>query len=49
VVNLYQETIAEAILAHFSGLRHVAVGGLILVVEGIGRELARQRGLTADG
>jgi hypothetical protein len=36
-------------LAHFSGLRHVAVGGLIPVVEGIGRELARQRGLKSDG
>jgi hypothetical protein len=49
VVELYQETIAEAILAHFSGLHHVAVGGLIPVVEGIGRELARQRGLKSDG
>jgi hypothetical protein len=49
VVVLYQETIAEAILAHFSGLRHVAVGGLIPVVEGIGREMARQRGLKSDG
>jgi hypothetical protein len=43
VVDLYRETIAEAISAHFSGLRHVAVGGLIPVVEGVGRELARQR------
>ena len=49
VVSLYQETIAEAISTHFAGLRHVAVGGLIPVVEGIGRELARQRGLKADG
>ncbi|MES2390915.1 MAG: hypothetical protein V4555_04695 [Acidobacteriota bacterium] len=49
VVELYQETIAEAILAHFSGLRHVAVGGLIPVVEGIGREMARRRGLKSDG
>jgi hypothetical protein len=48
VVNLYQETVAEAILAHFSGLRHVAVGGLMPVVEGVGRELARQRGLKGD-
>jgi hypothetical protein len=48
VVSLYQETIGEAILAHFSGLRHVAVGGLMPVVEGIGREMARQRGLNAD-
>jgi hypothetical protein len=49
VVDLYQQTIAEAIWAHFSGLCHVAVGGLIPVVEGIGRELARQRGLKFDG
>lgn len=49
VIEIYQETIGEAISAHFSGLRHVAVGGLIPVVEGIGRELARQRGLKADG
>lgn len=49
VIELYQETISEAIAAHFSGFRHVAVGGLIPAVEGIGRELARQRGLKADG
>ena len=49
VVDLYQKTIAEAIWAHFSGLRHVAVGGLIPVVEGIGREMARQRGMKSDG
>lgn len=49
VVDLYQETIAEAISAHFSGLRHIAVGGLIPVVEGVGRELSRQRGLKSDG
>jgi hypothetical protein len=47
-VDLYRETIAEAISAHFSGFRHVAVGGLIPVIEGIGRELARQRNLKAD-
>jgi hypothetical protein len=45
VVNLYQETIAESVSAHFAGLRHVAVTGLIPVVEGVGKELARQRGL----
>ena len=49
VIDLYQETISEAIAAHFSGFRHVAVGGLMPVVEGIGRELARQRGLKAKG
>lgn len=49
VVELYKDTIAEAISAHFSGLAHVAVGGLIPVVEGIGRELADQRGLKSNG
>ena len=49
VVDLYERTISEAIWAHYSGLRHVAVGGLIPVVEGIGREMARQRGIRSDG
>jgi len=49
VVDLYRETIAEAVSAHYSGLPHVAVGGLMPVVEGIGRELAKQRGLNGDG
>jgi hypothetical protein len=49
VVDLYRETISEAVSAHFSGLRHVAVGGLMPVVEGVGRELAGQRRLKADG
>jgi hypothetical protein len=44
-VALYRESIAEAVFAHFAGLRHVAVGGLIPAVEGIGKELAKQRGL----
>ncbi len=48
-VDLFQETIAESISAHFSGLRHVAVSGLIPVIEGTGRELARQRGLHHTG
>jgi hypothetical protein len=44
VVDLYKRTIAESIAAHFSGLHHVAVAGLMPVVEGTGRELARTRG-----
>jgi hypothetical protein len=39
-------TIAEAVAAHFLGLNHVAVGGLIPVIEGAGRELAAQRGIS---
>jgi hypothetical protein len=49
VIELYRETIAEAVYAHFAGLRHVSVGGLLPIIEGIGRELASQRGLNADG
>jgi hypothetical protein len=46
VVDLYQKTIAEAVAAHFSNFHHIAVAGLMPVVEGIGRELSRLRGLT---
>lgn len=49
VIELYRETIAEAVYAHYAGLRHVSVGGLLPVIEGIGRELARHRRLNADG
>jgi hypothetical protein len=47
VIKDYRETIAEAIEAHFFGLNHVAIGGLVPVIEGAGRQLAEQRGLTA--
>ena len=49
VIKGYRETIAEAIEAHFFGLNHVAVGGLVPVVEGAGRQLASQRGLATKG
>jgi hypothetical protein len=49
VIALYAETISEAIWAHFAGLHHVAVGGLIPVVEGAGRRLAGERGLKHRG
>ncbi len=48
VVGLYAQTIAEAVWAHFSGLRHVAAGGLIPAIEGIGRRLATERGLDSE-
>ena len=48
-IMLYSETIAEAVLAHFFGLHHIAVGGLIPVIEGAGRRLAGDRGLNEDG
>jgi len=49
VITLFAETIAEAVMAHFSGLHHVAVGGLIPVIEGAGRRLAGERGLDEKG
>jgi len=49
VIKDYRETIAEAIEAHFFGLNHVAIGGLVPVIEGAGRQHAMQRGLTAKG
>ena len=49
VIMLFKVTISEAVLAHFSGLHHVAVGGLIPVIEGAGRRLAEDRGLGGDG
>lgn len=49
VIKDYCRTIAEAVEAHFSGLNHVAVGGLVPVLEGAGRQLATQRGLFKSG
>jgi hypothetical protein len=48
IIQDYRETIAEAFEAHFFGLNHVAIGGLVPVIEGAGRQLATQRGLTAN-
>jgi len=42
-IKEYAATISEAVEAHFLGLDHVAVCGLIPVIEGVGRELANQR------
>jgi hypothetical protein len=47
-ISLYAETIAEAVLAHFAGLPHVAVCGLMPVIEGAGRRLAIARNLGSD-
>jgi hypothetical protein len=46
VIVDYEQTIAEAIEAHFLGLHHVAVAGLVPVIEGAGRELLKSRGLV---
>jgi hypothetical protein len=49
IISLYSETISESVSAHFLGLHHVAVGGLMPVIEGAGRTLATDRGLTDRG
>lgn len=48
VIQDYRDTIAEAIEAHFFGLNHVAIGGLLPVIEGAGRRLATVRGLIRN-
>jgi hypothetical protein len=48
IIRDYRETIAEAVEAHFFGLNHIAVGGLMPVIEGAGRQLAKQRGLPYE-
>jgi hypothetical protein len=48
VITLFAQIISEATMAHFLGLHHVAVGGLIPVIEGAGRRLAKERGINGD-
>lgn len=45
----YSATIAEAVEAHVMGLDHVAVAGLVPVIEGAGRQLAEQRAIRQSG
>lgn len=49
VINEFLETITESVEAHFLGLHHVAVAGLVPVIEGVGEELLRQRGHFSKG
>lgn len=42
----YKVIIAEAVQAHFLGLDHVAVAGLMPVIEGAGKKLAESRGIV---
>ena len=48
IIMLFAQTISEAVMAHFLRLNHVAVGGLIPVIEGAGRHLAKERGLKGN-
>jgi hypothetical protein len=49
VIKQFAETISESVAAHFFGLGHVAVGGLIPVIEGAGRLLAMERKIKSRG
>jgi hypothetical protein len=44
-ISDYKVTISEAIRAHFLGLHHVAVAGLLPVIEGAAKRIAQERGL----
>ena len=46
-VSDYKEIISESIEAHFSGLRHISVAGLMPVVEGVGRRIAKDKGVES--
>ncbi len=48
IIDQFHQTISEAVYAHFSGLHHIAVGGLIPVIEGAGRLLAKNKGFSGD-
>ena len=45
LINEYHEIIAESVEAHFLGLNHIAVSGLMPVIEGAGRKLAGSRSI----
>jgi|GEM_PF-842770 len=47
VIADYKDSIAESIEAHFLGLHHVAVAGLVPVIEGAGRALLASRDLSS--
>lgn len=46
-VSDYKMSIAESVEAHFLGLGHVAVSGLMPVIEGVGRRLYESKNLGA--
>jgi hypothetical protein len=47
VIKDFQTIIAESVEAHFLSLHHVAVSGLVPVIEGAARRLADKRGVQA--
>lgn len=46
IINEYLQIIRESIEAHFLGLDHIAVSGLIPVVEGVGGKFAKAKGIN---
>ena len=42
----YKMIISESILAHFSGLDHIAVTGLMPVIEGAGLSIAKKMNIS---
>ena len=46
IIQDFRITIEEAIEAHFMGLHHVAMSGLVPVIEGVGRNFIEARGIT---
>ncbi len=49
IIQNFRITIEEAIEAHFMGLHHVAMSGLVPVIEGVGRRFIVARGITDPG
>ena len=45
-IQEYKKIIAESVEAHFLNLDHIAVSGLMPVIEGVGRKLADSRSVT---
>lgn len=48
-VQDYKAIISEAVEAHFMGLDHIAVAGLLPVIEGAGKKLADSRNVSFGG
>ncbi|PPK62871.1 hypothetical protein B0F89_10169 [Malaciobacter marinus] len=48
IISEYSQIISESIKAHFLGLHHIAVSGLIPVVEGVARKIAESKGIQEE-
>jgi len=47
-INDFKMIISEAVEAHFLGLNHIAVSGLMPVIEGAGKKISDSRGVQFD-